>query len=128
MSEIENTFITLATSAARTATISSNLIETRGHKGLLLIVDATAIAATPLVTPAIQAYDALSNAYYTYWTAAAAIATAVDNTYLIYPGAIAADSNTTETAGLPIPGRFRVVLTHGDADSITYSASLQLLA
>lgn len=118
--------IQLLASAARTTAIQSDEVKNSGgYRGILLIIDATALAATPGVTPSIQAYDPTSNAWYTIWTAAAAIAATGDFTYLLYPGA--SGGNVTEVDGIPVPYRWRLSMAVADADSLTYSATAHLL-
>jgi hypothetical protein len=118
--------VQLLASAARTAAIQSEEIKNSGgYRGILLIIDATAITATPGITPSIQAYDPTSNAWYTIWTAAAAIAATGDFVYLLYPGA--SGGNVTEVDGIPIPYRWRLSMAVTDTDSLTYSAAAHLL-
>lgn len=118
--------IQLLPSAARTAAIQSEEQKSDGsYKGILLIIDATAETGTAEVTPNIQAYDPVSAAWYTVWTAAAAISATGDFTYLLYPGAT--DGNFTEVDGIPIPIWWRLSMTVADTDSLTYSAAAHLL-
>jgi hypothetical protein len=118
--------IQLLASAARTAAIQSEEVKNAGeYRGILLIIDATALAATPGVTPNIQAYDPVSAAWYTVWTAAAAISATGDYTYLLYPGA--SGGNMTEVDAIPIPIWWRLSMTVADADSLTYSATAHML-
>lgn len=121
----ENGTLVIFAGVARTATVTSDEINNRGARGLLVVVNSTAITATPIVTPSLQAYDTASSTWVTVWTAAATITTATTTTYMIYPGA--SGGNFTEVDGVPIPARFRLVFTHTDADSITYSVGAHLL-
>ena len=112
-----NTDLTILSSAARTATNQSADFTNYNGRGLHLVIDATAIAATPSVVFTIQGKDAISGKYYTILTSAAV--TAVSTTILrVFPGATAA-ANTV--ANDILPRVWRIDATHGDADSITYS-------
>ena len=52
-------------SAARTADDNSGDITNSCHRGCHVIIDVTAISATPSVVPTIQGKDATSGKYYT---------------------------------------------------------------
>ena len=116
--------VTVLASAARTATVNSDVIpNAAGHRGLHLIIDATAITATPSVVFTIQGYSGLGDDYYTILASAAIVGTGT-TVLRVYPGCIAA-SNLIANDCLPI--QWRVAAVHGDADSITYSVNAILL-
>jgi len=101
---------------------SPDLVNPNG-RGVIVVIDATVIAATPSVVVKVQGKDPVSGKYFDLLTAAAV--TGVSTVVLrIYPGLTAA-------AGLVVsdilPAVWRVVATHGDADSITYSVGYQLI-
>ena len=116
-------------STPRTATPSTADRTNYNFRGLSILVDVTALADTPSVQITLEIKDTIGN-YITIWTAAAAI-TNVTGTgqyaYLIYPTA----ENTegwTETVATVLGSRtYRVLLTHADADSITYSVDVEEL-
>ena len=83
----------------------------------------TALAATPSVVPTIDAKDDLSGKWYNLLTGVAI--TATGTTVLKVGRGLAAVANAAAADGLP--GTLRLVMTHGDADSITYSAAAHLL-
>jgi len=115
--------LTLFASAARTATPTAAEFYSNGARGLHLVIDATAIVATPSVVPTLDGKDELSGKWYNLLTGAAitGVSTAV---LKIFPGiTVAANLAVSDT----IPNRLRLVMTHGDADSITYSAAVHLL-
>jgi len=122
----ENESKTLLASAARIADVT---VEERNHRwrGILISVDVTAIVATPLVRPRIQAKDD-AGALYTIWSAAADIAATGKFSYLIYPGITVAAFVGTEAANLPLPLVWALFMDHVDADSITYSVKLDYLS
>lgn len=94
-----------------------------GPRGLVLVIDSTAISATPALTVTVSGVDRVSGKVYTI-LASAVIATAVTTVLKVGPGLTAA-------AGLvandQVPPVFRVTCTHGDADSITYSIGGMLI-
>jgi len=124
-----NDELALLASAARTATTNSEPQANNSHRGMILVVNVTARAAATTLTPALQLRDLVSGEYVTIWTAAAAINTG-DATvaYLFYPSPNTdAASLYTEAVDMVIPTRWRAVMTHGDADSITYSVAAMMI-
>lgn len=118
--------VTLLSSAARTATPTPAAFTNEYHKGVLLIVDVTAGAATPSVTPEIEVQDPVTSSWLNWWVAAAAITStsAAQYKYLLYPGANETEPATiTEAVNIPLPRTLRLGMTHGDADSLTYSVA-----
>lgn len=111
------------TSAARTATINSPDLYAGDPKGLHLIIDVTAVAATPSVVPTIQGKDPLSGKYYDLLVGAAITATGT-TVLKLYPG-ITAVANGAASDVLPDVWRLRMV--HADADSITYTAAAHMV-
>jgi hypothetical protein len=114
---------TVFTSAARTATPTPFDGSNDGFRGLHLIIDATAAADTPSVVFTIQGFSPLGADYYTILASAAITGTGT-TVLRVFPGATAA-ANTV--ANDQIPSAWRVIATHGDADSITYSVAANLL-
>lgn len=115
--------VTLYSSAARTATPTEAAFGAGGAHGLHLVIDVSAVAATPSVVPTIDGYDTLSDSWYNLLTGVAITATGT-TVLKIYPG-IAAVANAS--ASDVIPNKLRLVMTHADADSITYTASAHLM-
>lgn len=111
--------VTVLASAARTASVNSADQRNYNASGLALTIDVTAITATPSVTFAVKYKDSLSGKYVTLLTSAAI--TAVGTTVLRIGPWLTAAANLVARDVLPVV--WRVEATHGDADSITYSAS-----
>ncbi len=114
--------VTAYASAARTATPTAVTVSTGRYTRAAIVIDATAITATPSVVMTVHGLDPTSGSYYLIATSAAI--TAISNTYLrIGPG-------LTSTANLSfgdiVPDTLRITMTHGDADSITYSVGVNL--
>lgn len=102
-------------SAARTAT--SSVSETVGSKGGVFIIDVTAVSATPSVVFTINGVDPVSDSTWTILTSAAI--TSVGTTVVkVYPGITAAANVAVSDI---LPEAVKVIATHGDGDSITYT-------
>lgn len=115
--ERANEELTVLAAAARTTTTASGTQTNYNGKGVNVFVDVTAVGTAPSITVAIQGLDPVSGKWVTLLTSAAI--TTVSTTLLrVYPG-IAAAANTK--ADEVLPRRWRVNVTHGNADSITYS-------
>lgn len=114
---------TLLASAARTATPAAITVRTDRARGCVIVVDATAVTATPAVTVKVEGVDPTSGAVYTILQSAAIATVSVTN-LRIYPGITAA---ANVAASDVLPQTIKVTFTHGDADSITYSAGLVLI-
>jgi hypothetical protein len=110
-------------SAARTATPTAVTLQTHRAKALRLVIDATAVTATPSVVCTIDAVDSLSGKAVNLLTSAA-IAT-VSTVVLNVGPALTAAANLVANAFLG--DSIRVTMTHGDADSITYSVAAHLV-
>lgn len=117
------TSTTLLPSAARTASVNGDDQTNLGYRGLHLVIDATAAAATPSVVFTIQGKDRTSGKYYTLLASAAV--TGVSTTVLrIYPDLTAAANLVVNDV---LPECWRVIAVAGDADSLTYSVGVSLL-
>lgn len=109
--------------AARTATTNSGDLDNGQHRGLHVVIDVTAASATPSVVFTIQGKDEVSGQYYTLLASAAI--TGVGTTVLrVYPGLTAAANLVANDV---LPKTWRVLATHADADSITYSVGACLI-
>lgn len=115
--------ITVLASAARTASVDSSDFSNEGFRGLHLIIDATASAATPSVVFTIQGYSGLGNDYYTI-LASAAVTGAATSVLRVYPGLTAAANLVANDC---LPSIWRVSAVAGDADSLTYSVNAVML-
>ena len=110
-------------SAARTATVASDVQVNTGYRGVHLVIDCTTSADTPSVVFTIQGYNPLGDDYYTI-LASAAVTGAATTVLRVYPG-LAASANVSVSDCLP--ELWRVNAVHADADSITYSVCANLL-
>jgi len=116
--------VTLFASQARTATENGADQTGSNALGLHLVIDVTSVTLTPSVVFTIQGKDAASGKYYTILASAAITGTGT-TVLRVYPG-LAAAANTV--ANDVLPDTWRVIATHGDADSITYSVGASLIA
>lgn len=119
----ENNFNSYALeSAARTATATSDDLTNSRHKGCHIIIDVTVDGGGSL-TPKIQGKDSVSGKYYDILVGSAI--SAVGTTVLkVYPG-LTASVNAIEND--IVPSKFRIVVTAGDANSMTYSVGISLV-
>jgi len=117
-----NNFQALA-SLARTATATSDDLTNSGFRGIHVIIDMTAVTATGSVTPTIQGKDPVSGEYYTILVGTA-ISTESTNVLRVYPGLTASANSIANDI---IPSKFRVVMTHGNGVSMTYSVGINLV-
>lgn len=105
-------------SAARTATPDTIELEVPGGTHYAhVVIDVTAVTATPSVTFTVSGVDRVSGKIYTLLASAAI--TATGTTVLRIGPALTAAANTVANDVLPPVIRFTA--THADADSITYS-------
>lgn len=117
--------VVLLTSAARTADAASASQDNPFWKGAHVIINVSALAATPSVVPHIEGLDpAVPDGWYDVLVGAAITATGrtvlkVGPGLTPSPGAAAADW---------LPSTWRVRMVHGDSDSITYTAAAVLFA
>lgn len=105
---------------ARTATPTSYSLYSRGARGLTVYVSATAVTSTPSVVVTIDGYDPVSQTWFNLLTSAA-IATISTTKMVVYPGVLAVTNLAVSTV---VPDTIRVVMTHGNTNSITYSVDL----
>ena len=112
----------LITSSAKTTTQTVKIYTPAGLKCGHIIINVSAYTLGNL-TPHIQAYDAGANAYYDILVGAAISATG-RTTLRVCPGLTAA-ANLTVNDFLPLNWQLSIVA--GTADSITYSATAELL-
>lgn len=118
-----NINVTAISSAARTATNNSGDLTNYNGRGLHVVLDVTA-AGTGSITITIQGKDAVSGQYYTL-LAGAAVTTNSTNTYKVYPGLTAA---ANAVASDILPRTYRILITHNNANSITYSVGVSVVA
>ena len=116
-------------SALRTETPTpmSTVNNTGRDRGLIVVVDTTAVEGAggdaPSTVVTIQGYDSLSAKWYTILASAAL--TAVGTVVLrVFPGATAASNLTANDV---LPNQWRVIATHGNGKTHTYSISAQTI-
>lgn len=117
-----NLNVTLLSSAARTTTQTSADQTNFNHTKLIVVFDVTA-GTTSLLTLTIDGKDAASGKFYNLLTGAA-VATVSTNVYTLALG-VTGVANTTVNAF--VPRLFRIVVTAGNGNSITYSVGYSLV-
>ena len=122
-----NRVIEAYASAARTASPADFEVTRKsgdvGYFGAIITIDITAIAATPSVVFNIEGVDDLSGQTYTILSSAAL--TSVSTVVLQFGEGVTANANLA--AEHFVPRRWRINPVHADADSITYSVSVEVL-
>ena len=114
---------TVLASAARTVTNNSEDLTNSQQRGCHVIIDVTAISASPSVVPTIQGKDAVSGEYYELLTGTAITGTGT-TVLKVYPGLTPAANTVINDI---VPSKFRILMTHDDTDSITYSVGVNLV-
>lgn len=120
--ERNNVSTVLVGTGAKTATPTIADQVNYNGRGLVLVMNVTAITATPSVTLYIDGSDN-SGGYYNILTSAAITAVGV-YTLKVYPGLVAAANLVANDV---LPRNFRVRAVHLDADSINYSLIAQTI-
>lgn len=115
--------VTAFASAARTATPTSVPLSTYRAKAITIVIDCTAITATPSVVFTVSGKDTASGKKFTLLASAAI--TATGTTVLNIGAGLPATANVSANA--PIPDVIDIAPVHGDADSITYSVGVHIL-
>lgn len=111
---------------ART-TDASSIIQIETPDAMYLIIEVTAIAATPSVTPKIRIENDLPapSVFSEIWAATAAIT--ATGTYVYYltkeKSPTAASDDVTETAECHLAPAWELFMEAADTDSMTYSAA-----
>lgn len=113
-------------SAARTATPTAFTLDVSVQSGLIVVIDVTAIVTAPSVVCTIDGVDVGSGKSWNILTSAAL--TAVTG---VTPRVLKIARGITVAANLAVadivPERIRITMTHGNADSITYSVVVHQL-
>ena len=122
-----NVDITLLSQESRTTEANSGDQLNSSGRGLILFVRVYAITDTPSITPVLQIKDSISGAYFSVWSAQAAITAAGSYAYLFDLGGIGFGGNYTEAVNLRLGLVWRLIVEHADTDSIEYSVSATLL-
>ena len=101
--------------------------ETQNCRGILVIVDVTAVTATPGLTLSILALDPVSGKAVALLTASSPLTGTGTAAYLLGAGVGTAGAGITQVAAFPLPPSVRFSVAHADADSATYSVGGLLL-
>lgn len=106
-------------SAARTATPTAAVVDTKFARKMLVVIDVTAIVTAPSITVALDGIDPVSGSTFNLLTSAAITATGTTKLE-VGPGLTPA-ANLVDDAMIPLS--VQVTVTHANANSITYSVS-----
>lgn len=119
--------ITLLASAARTATSTGADQTNYNQRDAYIVIDVTAGAAAPGLTPALQMKDTLSGKYVQVHANLTKITATGTYVYFFGKGTPTAAGGVTAVSGFPLPRAWRLVMTADDATSYTYSASVNYI-
>ena len=118
--------ITVFASAARTADATSETYKIPGgvgrgqYSGLLIVIDATALAATPSVVFNVQTSSGPADAMATVLASAAIVGAGVTK-LVIHPSVTTEVANSADQG--PLESTWNVFADAADADSLTYSVT-----
>ena len=115
--------IVVASSSARTTTFTSDDYTVPYGKTLTVIITITTGSATPSVTPSIRGVTPTGTVY-TVLTGAAITSTSAATVVLRVGDGVAEVTNLG--TGIPLPATWRIVMTAGDSDSLTYSIEAEV--
>jgi hypothetical protein len=119
--------VSVYASAARTATPTAATFPAGRFKSLHLVIDVTAVTATPSVVCTVDALDPVSGKYYNLLTSAALTESGSPYTRVLKIGpGLPVTANVS--ANDVLPSTVRVTMTHADTDSITYSVAATLVS
>ena len=110
-------------SAARVATPAAVEVPVRRAKSLVVVLDATVHAVSAALTITIDRKDNASGKYVNILTSAS-ITSVSTNTIRV---ALGAPVTANVSANEPLPDVVRIGVTHGNANSVTYTVSAHLV-
>lgn len=110
---------------SRTATTRSRETSRDGCTGLIILVDATVVAAAETINVGVEIYSPYSQSWVSYVSMPTPISAA--GVYAIILGPAGLNSGTANVTGrnVGIPSIFRVVATHSSTGAHTYGIELQ---
>lgn len=113
--------VTVFPSAARTATVTSDLLRIRG-RGVLALIDVTAVTATPSVVFSIEITEVESISGVETMLDSAPVTATGTTLLVVHPLVPTTRANLADVG--PLGAKWRITATHADADSITYSVTV----
>ena len=119
---MNNFNVSVLESIARITTTTSGDFKNSNHKGCHIIIDVT-VDGGGSITPKIQGKDTVSGKYYDILVGSAISATGT-TVLRVHPG-LTASANVIINDILPVD--WRIIVTHVDANSMTYSVGVSLV-
>lgn len=113
----------LITAVAATATQTGADQTNYNSRGVVVVLDATAVNAVGSFTLSIQGKDAASGKYFTLLTGAA-VSTVSTNVYTLYPGVTVAANAAVSNV---LPRIWRVVATYNSGTNLTFTVGASLI-
>jgi hypothetical protein len=115
-------------SVARTAAATGATLLNQGARGILLLVDITAVGGSPGSITSVNVQALICTSWKTVYAFTGLTLNSISQAaFCIYPGAASAGSWQAAPLQGPIPRHFRVTTTHADANSTTYSVTVVYL-
>ncbi len=121
---------TALTSNARTVTTTSATIDANGARGIIAYINVTAASGTGGLVLRVGAVDPVTLATNPIASLNVTLLTTGLRAFSIYPGnggSSVAAWLFAGTAGVPLPSKFNLSVTHADASSYTYSVTYELI-
>lgn len=122
---------TALASATRSATtITGDISNAKGCRGVIVYLNVTAASGTGGLTPRLFGVEPTTNTVATIASAATAATTVGTRIYHFGPGVGGVNGATIAWggAGVMLGGRFQIQVLHGDASNYTYSVTYELIA
>ncbi len=117
--------VTLRTSAAHTTDARIEFVNDGGYCGAYIYIDTTAEVATAIITVTLEIVDTAGTKTEPFLMTA--ISTVTETIQVIHPVMDSTHAKVTSNILIPLPHRFNIFLDHTDADSMTYTASIQFI-
>ena len=108
---------------ARSATTNSFDLQNPDCRGVVVVLDLTAFVTAASLTLKVQFFDEASAKYVDILAGAAVVAVSTV-TYRVYPGLTAVAN--VDVNGV-LPSKWRILVTHGNGNSHTYSVGYDLI-
>jgi hypothetical protein len=118
-----NSQVKVYASTPRTSSPAKPVHANHCARGLVAVIDVTAVTGSPSVVFTIQGYDEVSNKYWTILASAAITGTGT-TVLRAYPGLTAVNNAVANDV---LPQKWAIDATHTGNDSITYAVTAYLV-
>jgi hypothetical protein len=122
-----NTEGTLLASAARTASVSSPIMENHNARGVALVLNVTVASGTGGLTVYIVARETATVTTFVLNATPTAVTAVSKSIYMLYPGIAAGVGEVTQATSSVLPRGWYALVNHADGSSYTYSLAYSLI-